>query len=296
MAESPPIDLEILDSDEEDAVIMESPPPNPAAPSPALLKKMKKTTSVVWDDFKKLPIGLDGRSRAKCKWCGKTYGSESSNGTKNMLRHIPKCPRRNHKDIEKMHERQEQKMFTRKIKQEKYREKVAKAIIKHNYSFISVEHEGNRDVHSYLNPDVKHISRNTAKADILKVHRKEKDNIRNMLKSIPGRICLTSDLWTSITTEGYICLTAHYMDENWKLKSIILNFRHMPPPHTGIALLEKIFKFLKDWGIEEKVFSITLDNAYNNDNMQDLLKEKLNLRNLLLCGGAFFMCIVVLMY
>uniref|UniRef100_A0A2N9GLN0 BED-type domain-containing protein n=1 Tax=Fagus sylvatica TaxID=28930 RepID=A0A2N9GLN0_FAGSY len=181
MAESPPIDLEILDSDDEDAVIMKSPPPNPAAPSPAPLKKMKKTTSVVWDDFKKLPIGLDGRSRAKCKWCGKTYGSESSNGTKNMLRHIPKCPR-----------------------------------------------------------------------------------------------------------QGYICLTAHYVDENWKLKSIILNFCHMPPPHTGIALSEKIFKFLKDWGIEEKVFSITLDNAYNNDNMQDLLKAKLNLRNLLLCGGAFF--------
>ena len=67
MAESPPIDLEILDSDNEDAIIMESPPPNPAAPSPAPLKKMKKTTSVVWDDFKKLPIGLDGRSRAKCK-------------------------------------------------------------------------------------------------------------------------------------------------------------------------------------------------------------------------------------
>ena len=119
-----------------------------------------------------------------------------------------------------------------------------------------MEHEGNRDVHSYLNPDVKHISRNTAKADVLKVHREEKDNIRNMLKSIPGRICLTSDLWTSITTEGYICLTAHYVGENWKLKSIILNFCHMPPPHTGIALSEKIFKFLKDWGIEEKVFSI----------------------------------------
>ena len=111
MVESPPIDLEILDSDDEDAVIMESPPPNPIAPSPAPLKKMKKTTSVAWDDFKKLPIGLDGRSRAKCKWCGKTYGSESSSGTKNMLRHIPKCLRRYHKDIEKMHERQEQKMF-----------------------------------------------------------------------------------------------------------------------------------------------------------------------------------------
>ena len=96
MAESLPIDLEILDSDDEDAVIMESPPPNPVTPSPALLKKIKKTTSVAWNDFTKLPIGLDGRSRAQCKWCGKSYGSESSSGTKNMLCHIPKCPRRYH--------------------------------------------------------------------------------------------------------------------------------------------------------------------------------------------------------
>ena len=96
MAESLAIDLEILDSDDEDAVIMESPPPNPVTPSPALLKKIKKTTSVAWNDFTKLPIGLDGRSRAQCKWCGKSYGSESSSGTKNMLRHIPKCLRRYH--------------------------------------------------------------------------------------------------------------------------------------------------------------------------------------------------------
>ncbi|GMY12887.1 zinc finger BED domain-containing protein RICESLEEPER 2-like [Fagus crenata] len=68
MAESPPIDLEILDSNDEDAVIMERPPPNPVTPSPAPLKKIKKTTFVAGDDFTKLPIGLDGRSTAQCKW------------------------------------------------------------------------------------------------------------------------------------------------------------------------------------------------------------------------------------
>jgi hypothetical protein len=45
-------------------------------------------------------------------------------------------------------------------------EKVVKVIIKHNYSLSFVEHEGIRDVHSYLKPDFKHISRNTAKDDV----------------------------------------------------------------------------------------------------------------------------------
>ena len=87
---------------------------------------------------------------------------------------------------------------------------------------------------------------NTSKVDDLKLYKKEKDDVKNKLKSIPCRICLTSDLWTSITSEGYIFLTAHYVDGNWELKDIILNFFHMPPPHTGTLLSEKILNFLEE--------------------------------------------------
>jgi len=62
----------------------------------------------------------------------------------------------------------------------------------------------------------------------------------------PFRISLTSDLWTTCTTKGYICLTAHYFDFSWKLKSKIINFCHMPPPHTGFELSKKILEFLSD--------------------------------------------------
>ena len=62
----------------------------------------------------------------------------------------------------------------------------------------------------------------------------------------------------------------------------------MPPPYTGTLLLEKILSFLEEWGIEKKIFSITLDNASNNDNCQDFIKQKLNEGVLLLCDGIFF--------
>ena len=62
----------------------------------------------------------------------------------------------------------------------------------------------------------------------------------------------------------------------------------MPPPHTGIALFEKIFSLLSDWGIEEKIFSITLDNASSNDVSVDALQVQLNLRGLLPYNGEFF--------
>ena len=74
---------------------------------------------------------------------------------------------------------------------------------------LNIIYEGSRKIFTYLNPEVKHISRNTSKADVSKIYNKEKDEIRNKLKSIPGKICFTSDLWTSITSEEYICLTTH---------------------------------------------------------------------------------------
>ena len=123
---------------------------------------------------------------------------------------------------------------------------LAEAIIKHNLPFSFVEYDGIRKVVRYLNSDVKHISMNTSKVDDLKLYKKEKDDAKNKLKSISCRICLTSDLWTSITSEGYIFLPAHYVDGNWELKDIILNFFHMPPPHTGTLLSEKILNFLEE--------------------------------------------------
>ena len=62
----------------------------------------------------------------------------------------------------------------------------------------------------------------------------------------------------------------------------------MEPPHSGFELAKKVYDCLKDWGIDRKVFSLTLDNASANDNMQDILKEKLSLQDSLLCDGQFF--------
>ncbi|KAH1162580.1 hypothetical protein GYH30_001185 [Glycine max] len=88
--------------------------------------------------------------------------------------------------------------------------------------------------------------------------------------------------------KGYISLTTHYVDANWKLNSIMLNFSHFPPPHSGHEMAKVIYGFLEEWGIEQKFFSLTLYNASSNDIMQDYLKERLLLHtNGLVSGGEF---------
>ena len=48
-----------------------------------------------------------------------------------------------------------------------------------------------------------------------------------------------------------------------------------PPPHTGVAIAMKIIEFLKEWELEKRVFTVTVDNASANDNMQFILKKQL---------------------
>jgi len=71
-------------------------------------------------------------------------------------------------------------------------------------------------------------------------------NKRSQLAQICGRVCLTSDRWTVCTNEGYISLTAHYVDVNGKLQSKILTFAHMEPPHSGQDLALKVLEVLDD--------------------------------------------------
>ncbi|KAA8538150.1 hypothetical protein F0562_027758 [Nyssa sinensis] len=175
-----------------------------------------------------------------------------------------------------------------KFNQEKFRELITIAIVKHDLPFQFVEYEAVRDVFSYLCMDVKSFSRNTTRADVMKIYKREKNRISNLMQLCPGRICLTSDLWTSIVTDGYLCLTAHFIDKDWILQKRVINFCCMPPPHNGISLAEKIHNLLCQWRIETNIFSITLDNASANDVAAELLKTQLSLKDALLCDGSFF--------
>nr|GEY08463.1 zinc finger BED domain-containing protein RICESLEEPER 2-like [Tanacetum cinerariifolium] len=222
----------------------------------------------------------DGIKRATRTQCKKVLLYE--HGTSNIRRHIRKCfgVDLNNKAIAPLPKR----IF---LHQAKFREKLAVSIIKHNYPFSYVEHEGTRDLHTFLHPDANLICRNTVKKEVLSIYEREKLKIKKELKKIKGRICLTSDLWTSVTSDGYMTLSAHYIDESWVLRKKVLNFRVIPPPHTGSLLAHSVITFLREWGIKNKVFTITLDNATNNNGLVDCLKDQLSLNDALFCDGEF---------
>ncbi|XP_061374142.1 zinc finger BED domain-containing protein RICESLEEPER 2-like [Gastrolobium bilobum] len=176
---------------------------------------------------------------------------------------------------------------SQQIDQRVVREMGVALIIELGLPFNFFELKGIRRWVNYLNPDAILISRNMIVADVLNIYKKEKEKLKQIMASIPTRICLTFDFWTSCPNPGYICLTAHFVDTNWKLNSKILNFC-IPPLDPDFELSQMLLDILKDWEIEKKILSITLDDSSPEDNMPETLKNQLASENWLLCDGEFF--------
>ena len=121
----------------------------------------------------------------------------------------------------------EGKLRKRKFDSKINREIFFELIIAHDMPFSIVEWRVFRKYQKFLNENCRSISSGTTKCDVMKKYEIEKEKLKQKLGQIPGRVCLTSYYWTTCTNIGYISLTAHYVDKDWKLKSKILSFTHM---------------------------------------------------------------------
>lgn len=60
-----------------------------------------------------------------------------------------------------------------------------------------------------------------------------------------------------------MCLTVHFIDNDWKLNKKIINFCPISS-HKGEAIDKAVETCLETWGIEDKLFTITVGNASSN--------------------------------
>ncbi|WJZ90361.1 hypothetical protein VitviT2T_009509 [Vitis vinifera] len=257
-----------------------------------LISKRRKLTSVVWNDFDK--IIEDGQDYAICKHCKGKLKADSKNGTKHLHVHIDRCMKRRNVDIRqqflaierKGHGKVQIGGFT--FDQEISREKLARAIILHEYPLSIVDHLGFREFATSLQPLFKMVSRNTIKGDIMKIYEVEKDKMISYLEKLQSRVAITTDMWTSNQKKGYMAITVHYIDESWLLHHHIVRFVYVPPPHTKEVLSDVLMDFLLDWNMDRKVSTVTVDNCSSNDGMINILVEKLSLSDSLLLNGKIF--------
>jgi len=60
--------------------------------------------------------------------------------------------------------------------------------------------------------------------DCLNFYTSEKHKLRNIFTKVNQSICITSNAWTSMQNINYMVLTSHFIDQDWRIHNIILNF------------------------------------------------------------------------
>ncbi|KAK0596052.1 hypothetical protein LWI29_012409 [Acer saccharum] len=153
----------------------------------------------------------------------------------------------------------------------------AQMIILDELRFTFVEKRGFRHFWSSAVPYFDPPSHITMAREVYRLYLSEKGLLKSMFSSNKPRVCLSIYYWTSVYDIDYMVLTAHFIDDEWRLQKKMLNFSVIPD-HKGETIGETIESCLLAWGIE-RVFAITVDNVSENVVGINLMKEKFKSRN-----------------
>ncbi|KAG6520199.1 hypothetical protein ZIOFF_017237 [Zingiber officinale] len=235
--------------------------------------KKRKKISEVWNDFDT----VDRSKKAKCKHCQSIFTLGKSGATSSLLRHRLNCVKR--KINLRAAEQQSKLNFlptdsaspsiltvhSGKFDMEQMREAAAHWIMMHEHPFTILDEEGFNLMMRRGMPEWQKISRTTCRTDCMKIYEIEKKKLKKSLECV-DKISLTTDCWKSKTQKiEYMVVTGHWIDSCWNLQKRVLSFINVPPPRGGLQISDAIFKCMKEWGIENKVFTITVDNASSSE-------------------------------
>lgn len=223
--------------------------------------------SKAWEHFEPDLVIVDGVPKAVCLYCGMKLVCTRKSGTSSLLSHIAESCRLVGADVRVRFVATLKKkpsdvafVFDRK----RSRQLMTKFCIHAEVAFRKFDDPYFEEWMDSMQPTFRVIGRHTVRNDCILTHDEMKDKLKLELKSLDSRICLTSDMWTSVQKLGYMCVTAHYIDANFILKKKIISFKDVKYPHTKEGIEEALSRCLMDWGIKQKLFTITLDNASNN--------------------------------
>ncbi|XP_068333312.1 zinc finger BED domain-containing protein DAYSLEEPER-like [Pyrus communis] len=261
--------------------------------------KRRKKKSIVWEYFTIENVG-PGCRRACCKQCKQSFAYSTGSkvaGTSHLKRHIAKgtCPAllRNQNNNQSSPytpasrggsssnppKRRYRTANTPQIifDPDRCRHEIARMIIMHDYPLHMVEHPGFVAFAQNLNPQFNMVSFNTVQGDCVATYLTEKQSVTKFIEGIPGRVCLTLDMWSSSQSVGYVFITGHFIDADWKLHRRLLNVVMEPYPDSDSALSHAVAVCLHDWSLENKLFSVTYDEPLSEtalENLRPLLSNK----------------------
>uniref|UniRef100_A0ACD5XS34 Uncharacterized protein n=1 Tax=Avena sativa TaxID=4498 RepID=A0ACD5XS34_AVESA len=149
----------------------------------------------------------------------------------------------------------------------------------HGYLPSMMDHGGLRKSVGLLNPMVKMPSYSDLMSTFLDVFEDEKAKLKEKFAALCSRVCLSVYVWHYDPLSAFLCLTVHYIDDEWERQQKTITFRAMDTICSAEEMSDVILLAIQDWGLCGKVFSIILDDAFIDDSVASIVKACLQKEN-----------------
>ncbi|KAL1554139.1 zinc finger BED domain-containing protein DAYSLEEPER-like [Salvia divinorum] len=274
--------------------------------SDAQPNKRRRKKSMVWDHFTIETINPDC-VRAFCNQCRKSFAYISGAklaGTSHLKRHISLgiCPvGRSKKEKDQMISHVPPPVNSTNIPRKRCRASngvpstyfdgdscsfdLVKMIIQHDYPLGMVQQSGFVNFTRSLQPQFNIPSVSLLQEQIMGIYLREKQKLMDLLSGIPGCLNLTVDLCTSNQSLAYVLVTGHFTDHDWKLQRRVFNVIVVQCPDSETAFMHAVAACLGDWGIEDKLFTITLNLSHATPSARETIRNMLPVKNTISLKG-----------
>ncbi|KAG7548602.1 Ribonuclease H-like superfamily [Arabidopsis suecica] len=273
----PPVQPQTTEEVHSDVTGQKRPRPASGGDKPPKPRKKYAKRAPIWEHF----LQREDPTKSYCKYCLAEIGCDSKKvGTSPMIGHIKVC--KHYKDwVDKENQKVlsgDNKGNLKVIKYDPhlFRRSVNEMVVVNELPFSFVESEGWKRFCFNVLPMYKTFCRKTCSQDIVGMYLEEKEALKTLFRVEKQRVSLTTDIWTCpITSFNYMVITGHWVNTEWELQKRILSFKVITD-HKGDTIAGQLLDCLEEWGIE-KVYTITVDNARNNDKALDAFKEAFKL-------------------
>ena len=232
----------------------------------------RKRTSPVWEFFELMEVDVDGKKTKKaiCKLCDGlklAYGG----GTTNLLNHLEAKYPVSYKNAVPVEASVQKKQTTLGVFQAKtcppaqantITALVAEFVSRDLRPLSIVDGKGFQQLLGYMEPGYKVLSRPHVATTCRRLHTSLKEQLIETISS--QEIAVTTDLWTSRAIQGYLTITAHFINSEWRLENKVLLTQEMAERHTGEHIVERLQDAMKEYKVDEQnIVAVVRDNARN---------------------------------
>ncbi|CAI7786842.1 unnamed protein product [Closterium sp. NIES-53] len=151
-----------------------------------------------------------------------------------------------------------ERFMTTKLSTEALRRAIAKQVVTCDLPFRIVESEAKNFI-----PSRWMVSRDT----VVYATAALQSAIAEMLAKegeLGCKVSITIDVWTAPNNKAWLVVTGHWIDENFQLRTVVLEFHEMLGRHGGREMAQVVEETIVQWGLEGCCLGFTTDNASSN--------------------------------